>query len=488
MDKNFNQQKNVNKRNNPKKIRYEWHKNTNGENMMLIPQYNKFITINNSNFIPPTIPIPKYNENIVNKPKEDEINKHREDVINKPKISRIIIKKPSDITSNSIENDDSIFTSILEKIFAGTSTNGFTFEPLDNDKYSKAKLNNPNLNNPNLNKDEIIIPKINYESMKFIDEIPTSIEDLILIIEKIGKEYDINQYYNLDITKLKNIKNHLVKLSNMIGLIEIKSKIVDIILYYLQRLDIKNYDLLHTIIDGSPGTGKSEIAHIYGEILAGLGILSKNIFKTIKKHDVIGGYLGHTAIKTMKLLDEVKGGVLFIDEIYSFGSSDGKEGKDIYAKEFVDLLMQYMTENKGDFVLVVAGYKNDIKKFFLTMNDGLERRFPIQLSIGDYSPIEMYKIFLKKIDDFKWQINNKQDDDYYIHFFETNKEYFKYFGGDIEVFLTKCKYAHSRNLLNDHNKVHRIITKDDFINGFKLFIENPEIKERKGTNKLSYFI
>ena len=68
-------------------------------------------------------------------------------------------------------------------------------------------------------------------------------------------------------------------------------------------------------------------------------------------------------------------------------------------------------------------------------------------------------------------------------------EYFKFFGGDMEVLLTKCKYAHSRNLLEDNSKKHRIITIDDFTNGFLLFKQNPEIEERKQTHKYqSYFI
>jgi hypothetical protein len=103
----------------------------------------------------------------------------------------------------------------------------------------------------------------------------------------------------------------------------------------------------------------------------------------------------------------------------------------------------------------------------------------------------MYKIFLKKVEELKWSLINENDDDtaFYITFFEDNKEYFKFFGGDMEVLLTKCKYAHSRNLLEDHSKKHRIITISDFNNGFVLFKQNPEIEERKLSGKyLSYFI
>ena len=460
--------------------------------VILVPQYNKYISIFNSNY-------PNQNSVLNIHDKEKEISnvpipKKTQSIPNiVPKITRIVVKRPNNLENdidNSANNDDDIINSIISNILSGNSSIPFD-EKLNLNFNNLLNKNTKNNENSNKQTDEVVIPNIDYENMLFIDEKPKNIEDLLFIINKIGNEYLLDKYYNLDMKRLNNIKNPLLKLSKMIGLEGIKSKIVDIILYYLQRLDIKNYDLLHTIIDGAPGTGKTEIAHIYSEILMGLGILSKNTFKTAKKNDFIGGYLGQTALKTMKLLEEVKGGVLFIDEIYSIGNGDGKEGKDIYAKEFVDLLMQYMSENKGDFVLVVAGYKNDIKRFFLSMNDGLERRFPIHLSIGEYSSLEMYKIFLKKVEELKWTLLNdsKSIEEYYIHFFEDNKEYFKYYGGDMEVLLTKCKYAHSRNLLEDHSKKHRIITQEDFHNGFLLFKQNPEIEERKLSPKyLSYFI
>jgi len=450
--------------------------------MYLVPQYNKYISIYNNHY-PPL-------NNINSQLKEKERQENTK--LPASKITRIVVKRPNNqdeeaYNSNNKEMvyDDTILNSILSNILLGKSS-----MPVENKlNINKIKTTQDNFNNTNV--EDIVVPIIDYSNMLFIDEHLKTIDDLLIVINKIGKEYSLNKYYNIDIKKLNNIKTPLQKLSKMIGLEGVKSKIVDIILYYSQRLDIRNYDLLHTIIDGAPGTGKTEIAHIYSEILMGLGILSKNTFKIAKKNDFIGGYLGHTALKTMKLLEEVKGGVLFIDEIYSLGNSDGKEGKDIYAKEFVDLLMQYMSENKGDFVLVVAGYKNDIKQFFLSMNDGLERRFPIHLSIGEYSPLEMYKIFLKKVNELKWKLDDDllNNADFFIKFFEENKEYFKFFGGDMEILLTKCKFAHSRNLLDNRQKKHRIITLEDYKDGFDLYKQNPEIEERKLSPKFqSYFI
>ena len=145
-----------------------------------------------------------------------------------------------------------------------------------------------------------------------------------------------------------------------------------------------------------------------------------------------------------------------------------------------------MSENKSDFVLVVAGYKEDIQRFFLTMNDGLERRFPIHLSIGEYTPDEMKQIFIKKVNEMKWCLaENSIPDD----FFKENKDYFKYYGGDMEMLLSKCKYSHSRNLVENNDKIHRLLDKNDFLDGFELYKKNPEIEARKKSTKyLSFYL
>lgn len=442
------------------------HQNTtldNKDKFILIPQNNKYINI--------------YNTYQQQTPAQTDRNGPQV-----KKVHRLIVRKPtSDHQQQNQDNSDELLNNIFGSIFAGLSSDQNNSLNMFGGQKSIEK------NTAGLDKTspEIIIPKIDRDRLKFLDEKPKTLEELIFLGGLIGVKYDVNDYYNIDLERLKNVLPALEKLAKMIGLTEIKSKIVDIILYYLQRLDIKNQDMLHTIIDGAPGSGKTEIAQIYCDILRGLGVLSKGTFRKAKKHDLIGGYLGHTAMKTMKLLEEIKGGVLFIDEIYSFGSSAGKDSKDIYAKECVDLLMEFMSENKSDFVLVVAGYREDIERFFLSMNDGLERRFPIHLSITEYNEEEMRQIFIKKVAELNWKIN---DDAIPKEFFKDNKEYFKYYGGDMETLLSKCKYSHSRNLLENHQKIHRVIDKKDFVDGFELYRKNPEIEKRKETPKyLSFY-
>ena len=428
----------------------------NDDKFMLIPQNNKYINIYHNHPLSSTLD------------KNKELSK-----------TRIIVRKPPTNPKEGVTNDDEFIGQLFGSLFNGIGPAGNNTDILK----SADSLKNASKKKE---EEEIVVPIIDREKLLFIDEKPQTLDDLLELSKIVDKKYNIDDYYNFDLKKLKGLEKPLENLKKMVGLAEVKNKIVDIILYYLQRLDIKNQDMLHTIIDGAPGSGKTEIALIYSQILVSLGVLSKGTFKKAKKHDLIGGYLGHTAMKTNKLLEEVRGGVLFIDEIYSLGNSDGKDGKDIYAKECVDLLMEYMSENKSDFVLVVAGYKDDIQRFFLSMNDGLERRFPIHLSIGEYSPEELKLIFLKKVDELKWNIVEDSIPD---DFFKENKDYFKFYGGDMEMLLSKCKYAHSRNLVYDHDKIHRIIDRKDFLDGFGLYIQNPEIEARKKSHKyLSFYL
>lgn len=282
--------------------------------------------------------------------------------------------------------------------------------------------------------------------------------------------------------------DELEELNKMVGLTSIKKYVVDIILYYALKLENKNKDLLHTVIEGEPGTGKTELAEKLSKIFLKMGILKNNVFKKVRRSDLIAGYLGQTAIKTIKLLEECKGGVLFIDEAYSLGNAEGKDGKDSFSKECIDTLNQYLTENKSDFICIIAGYKEDLEKSFFSFNSGLERRFPIRFSIDSYSDEELAKIFIKKIYENEWNINDANISE----IIKKYRNYFKFNGGDMENLFAKCKITHAKNLLLNEFKTKKILDKDDIIDGLKLFINNPEvkrrIKEEESNNYLSFYI
>ena len=204
----------------------------------------------------------------------------------------------------------------------------------------------------------------------------TSLDDLIDLAKEYESKYDKTKTYCLDFESLNQMLPHLIKLNEMIGLTNLKLKIVHQILFYLQGLDIHNKDMLHTVIEGNPGVGKTEIAKILAKIYNSLGILTKGTFKSVKRSDLIGSYLGQTANKTQKILDSSIGGVLFIDEAYSLGNEDGK---DIYSKECIDTITSFLSENRENFVCIIAGYKKDLQQCFFKYNSGLERKVSMGL-------------------------------------------------------------------------------------------------------------
>ena len=307
------------------------------------------------------------------------------------------------------------------------------------------------------------------------------LSDLIELAHKVDIEYKLTPdvEYNIDLAMIKNLLPEMVNLNNMIGQEGIKTQIANMILYFSLHLNMANDDLMHTVIDGAPGTGKTEFAQKIAKIYLKLGILKRDIFKKVKRSDLIAGYLGQTALKTEEVINEVSGGVLFIDEAYSLGNNDGKESKDSFSKECIDILNQSLTEMRDNpddyFILMIAGYKEDLKNSFFALNDGLERRFTIHFTMESYSAQELIEIFKKKTREAGWEIDV---DAMTIEFMEKNKQYFKYAGGDMETLFVKCKIAHSKNLINGKNKKKRVLNELDIKDGLDIFVKNPIVGER----------
>jgi SpoVK/Ycf46/Vps4 family AAA+-type ATPase len=260
--------------------------------------------------------------------------------------------------------------------------------------------------------------------------------------------YEINgKKYPINLETLNKLVKPLTKLKNTIGMEKVKSGIFDMILYYLQNFETKNNNMLHTIIEGPPGVGKTMIGRIIGEIYAALGIIPSNKFKLVKRTDLIGEYVGHTAHKTQKAIDEANGGVLFIDEAYSLGSD---EKKDTFSKECIDIINQNLSENKKKFICIVAGYPHELESCFFSYNPGLKRRFPFKYSIEGYTSDEMYNIFMKMVHDIKWNMNNNISYDELINICKENKNLIKRINGvSVEEDMKIFKQLFSIDVDND---------------------------------------
>jgi len=303
----------------------------------------------------------------------------------------------------------------------------------------------------------------NIAQTETLDEDIKTINDLLKI--------DNSKKYNFNMSKIKELKEPLLKLNNLVGMDDLKKDIIEKIKHILLDLADPNY-MYHCIISGPPGVGKSTVAKIYGEILSKLGIIkSRRDFKFYKRSrkDFIGKYLGHTTPKTIKTLQECLGGVLFIDEAYSLGTPEKKT--DIFVKEFIDTLTGFIEEHKDELIVILGGYKKDIDTNLLSVNPGLNRRFSTRFNIEGYKGNELFEIMRLKIID-GWTIR-KEDINKTKKLIEDNKSKFKYYGGDMESLVRDAKIQHSTRIFGTRDKKKELIF-DDFNNGFKKLFKKKE--------------
>jgi hypothetical protein len=379
----------------------------------------------------------------------------------------------------SVNDDDSNSSVIITSNPKNNSRTGLTGQNkiiiFDDDNEDDDNEDDDNEDDDNNNENDDILTEFH---TKYSEKKIETLQDLIHLAESYAPFINRRKKprWNLDLRRLYNMLPSLIKLNRMIGMRELKRTIVHLIVYYLQDFESSNSNMLHTVIEGPPGTGKTEVAKIIGEIYLGLGILQNKTFRIVRRSDLIGGYLGQTAIKTQKVIDEARGGVLFIDEAYSLGNP---EGRDSYSKECIDTLNQNLTENKANFICIIAGYPNSLKESFFSVNHGLERRFPFRFMIEEYMPEELREIFLKIVEDNLWTIfENNIIHNIPISFFETNKQYFIFNGGDMENLFQLVKISHSQRIYSLDSSVKKKITLTDLTNAFTLYLNNKNIKNR----------
>ena len=300
-----------------------------------------------------------------------------------------------------------------------------------------------------------------------------TLKDLI----ELGKTYnpkDSNKYV-INMKALNKCVKPLEDLDLMIGMKNVKQMIIDLIFFRLQNLQDNKEELWHLVIQGSPGSGKTEVAKIIGKLYNSLGITKKDKFTVAKRSDLIGKYLGHTAKNTQQIFDDAKGGILFIDEAYSLGNP---EGRDSFSKECIDTINQNLTENK-DTVVFIAGYKEQLEESFFSYNPGLNRRFKMRLTVDKYNASDLREIYIKKLFENNWSIlNNDSLKEIPLTFFEKNYNMFKYNGGDMENLWHLTKIVHARRIFGKSNDIVKKISEEDLKKAFNMYCENDEVKNR----------
>jgi probable Rubsico expression protein CbbX len=145
---------------------------------------------------------------------------------------------------------------------------------------------------------------------------------------------------------------------------------------------------LHMSFTGNPGTGKTTVALRMASILHGLGYVRKGHLVAVTRDDLVGQYIGHTAPKTKDVLKRAMGGVLFIDEAYYLYRPENERD---YGQEAIEILLQAMENQRNDLVVIVAGYRDRMERFFGS-NPGLASRVAHHIDFPDYSEEELFAI------------------------------------------------------------------------------------------------
>jgi probable Rubsico expression protein CbbX len=209
------------------------------------------------------------------------------------------------------------------------------------------------------------------------------------------------EYAKTEIAKLLNLLDE-----ELVGLAPVKARIREIAALLLIDKLRRNLGItsanpgLHMSFTGSPGTGKTTVGLKMADILYQLGYIKKGHLLTVTRDDLVGQYIGHTAPKTKEALKKAMGGVLFIDEAYYLYKPDNERD---YGSEAIEILLQVMENQRDDLVVILAGYKEPMDKFYES-NPGLSSRIANHIDFPDYTVDELLQISKLILEEQQYQL------------------------------------------------------------------------------------
>jgi SpoVK/Ycf46/Vps4 family AAA+-type ATPase len=257
-------------------------------------------------------------------------------------------------------------------------------------------------------------------------------------------------------SRFNSLDEKLEALHGMIGMSEVKERVIDQLKFLLCNDGNTDGHFLHTVISGPSGSGKTTLAKVIFELWSELNIFENNRFTVLHRSDLVASYMGQTASKTKKTLNKYVGGCIFIDEFYSL-----VYGNDSYGKECIDVLNTFMSENENT-VVIVAGYEDEMKRVF-DAQPGLKRRFSWNFSVPKYTSLELFEIFKKQLAEHGWSIASPRE---VQELFAKKYDRFEFAGGDTFNLCLKSKIEYSKR--HWRNGGSKKITKEDIEKAMKV--------------------
>jgi len=205
-----------------------------------------------------------------------------------------------------------------------------------------------------------------------------------------------------ELVGIAEVKEQIRSLSNLIKVQQMRKK------QGMQTVQVS----LHSVFTGAPGTGKTTVARLYAGILKELGILKKGHLVEVDRTELVAGYLGQTAMKTEGIINKAMDGVLFIDEAYSLAPQNSE---DSYGEEAINVLLKRMEDDRDRFVVIVAGYGEEMHEF-IDSNPGLSSRFARYIEFPNYSDADLLEIFKRICAKNDYYLSDGMDDALRQHF------------------------------------------------------------------------